>query len=60
MAGKSLRELDIRANYNVSAIAIVREEDIIISPSPDQIMYKDDLLVLIGRREDLAKFSNIE
>ena len=60
MAEKSLRELDIRAKYNVSAIAIVREGDIIISPSPDQIIHKGDLLVLIGNREDLAEFSNIE
>ena len=35
MAEKSLRELDIRAKYNVSVIAIVREGEIIISPSPD-------------------------
>ena len=60
MAKKSLRDLDIRAKYNVSVIAIVREEEIIISPSPDQIIHKEDLLVMIGHREDIAKFSNIE
>ncbi len=60
MAEKSLRELDIRAKYNISAIAIVREGDIIISPSPDQIILKEDLLVLIGDKEDLARFSSIE
>lgn len=60
MAEKSLRELDIRAKYNVSAIAIVRDEDIIISPSPDQIIHNGDVLVMIGSREDLAEFSNIE
>ncbi len=60
MAEKSLRDLDIRAKYNVSVIAIVREGDIIISPSPDQIIHKEDLLVMIGKREDIAKFSSIE
>jgi trk system potassium uptake protein len=60
MAEKSLRDLDIRAKYNVSVIAIVREGEIIISPSPDQIIHKEDLLVMIGNREDIAKFSNIE
>lgn len=60
MANKNLRELDIRAKYNVSVIAIVREGEIIISPSPDQTIYQKDLLVMIGMREDLAKFSNIE
>ena len=40
MAEKSLRDLDIRAKYNVSVIAIVREGEIIISPSSDQIIHK--------------------
>ncbi|RRN67104.1 TrkA family potassium uptake protein [Peribacillus simplex] len=60
MAEKSLRELDIRAKYNISAIAIVRGGDIIISPSPDQIIHKGDLLVVIGEKEELARFSGEE
>lgn len=58
MAGKSLRELNIRAKYNLSAIAIVREGNIIISPSSDQNIHTDDLLVMIGSKEDLVSFSN--
>lgn len=60
MAEKSLKELNIRAKYNVSVIAIVREGEIIISPSPDKSIHKGDLLVLIGSREDLANFASIE
>lgn len=60
MAEKNLRELDIRAKYHVSVIAVVREGNIIVSPSPDQTIHKGDLLVMIGKREDLAKFSSIE
>jgi trk system potassium uptake protein TrkA len=60
MAEKNLRELDIRAKYNISVIAIVSEGDIIISPSPEQTIHKDDLLVVIGSRDDLANFSSIE
>ncbi|PAE37267.1 potassium channel family protein [Bacillus sp. 7884-1] len=59
MATKSLRELDLRANYNVNAIAILSNEDLIISPSPDQIIQKGDKLVVIGHREDLNDFTNI-
>jgi trk system potassium uptake protein len=59
MATKSLRELDLRANYNVNAIAILRNEDLIISPSPDQIIQNGDKLVVIGHREDLNDFTNI-
>ncbi|MCZ2257584.1 potassium channel family protein [Sporosarcina sp. G11-34] len=60
MAEKSLRELDIRSKYNVSAIAIVRKGDIIISPLSEQIIHKGDLLVVIGSKVDLARLSNIE
>ncbi len=60
MAEKSLRELEIRAKYNVSVIALVREGNIIVSPSPDQIIYSSDLLVIIGKRKDIAKFANID
>jgi trk system potassium uptake protein len=59
MTEKSLRELDLRAKYNVSAIAIVSNGDIIISPSPDQVIHKADVLVVIGNKEDLTVFSNI-
>ena len=59
MAEKSLRELNIRAKYNVSAIAVFRDGNIIISPSPDELIHKGDLLVMIGNREDLAKFANL-
>ncbi|WP_042455886.1 potassium channel family protein [Neobacillus dielmonensis] len=60
MAGKSLRELDLRAMYNVSVITVVRNGNIIVSPSPDEIIHSTDLLVVIGNRDDLSRFSNIE
>jgi trk system potassium uptake protein len=56
MMGKSLRELDLRANYNINAIAILSNENLIISPSPDQIIKNEDKLVVIGHREDLHDF----
>ncbi|MEH7379977.1 TrkA family potassium uptake protein [Bacillus sp. JJ1533] len=60
MAEKSLRDLDIRAKYNVSVIAIVSGTEIIISPSPDHVIHYGDLLVMIGHRDDLARFSQLE
>jgi trk system potassium uptake protein TrkA len=57
---RSLRELDLRAKYNISVIAIVCNEEIIITPSPDHIIHEGDLLVVIGSREDLAQFVNIQ
>jgi len=57
---KSLKELDLRAKYNISVIAIVCNEEIIISPSPDHIIHEGDFLVVIGSREDLAQFVNVK
>ncbi|KMY31303.1 potassium uptake system protein [Lysinibacillus xylanilyticus] len=59
MAGHNLRDLDIRAKYNVSVIAIVRDGNITILPSPDEIIKEKDILVMIGHRKDLTVFSNI-
>ncbi len=60
MVGKNLRELDIRAQFQVSVIAIIRDNDIIVSPSPDELLQKEDILVTIGNRNDLAEFSRLE
>lgn len=60
MVGKNLKELDIRAKFNVSIIAIVRNDNIIVSPSPEELLQKEDLLVTIGSRKDLSKFSSLE
>ena len=60
MKGKSLRELDLRAKYNISVIAIVSNGEIIIAPSPDQDIHEKDMLLVVGNKEDLAVFANIE
>jgi len=59
MSGRSLRDLDLRAKYNLSVIAVVNKGQIVISPSPDQVINKDDFLVVIGKREELSKFANV-
>ncbi|MGG0655395.1 potassium channel family protein [Rummeliibacillus pycnus] len=60
LAEKTLKELDIRAQYNVTAIALIRDENILISPPADEVIHQKDILVLIGKTEDLANFSNIQ
>ncbi|MFD6209207.1 potassium channel family protein [Peribacillus sp. NPDC060253] len=60
MKGKSLRELDLRAKYNISVIAIVSNGEIIIAPSPDYNIHEKDMLLVVGNKEDLAVFANIE
>lgn len=60
MKDKSLRELDLRAKYNLSVIAIRHHDDIFISPSPDKIIDHGDVLVVIGENRDLERFANLE
>ncbi|GLC89094.1 potassium channel family protein [Lysinibacillus piscis] len=60
MVGKNLRDLNIRAKYNVSIIALIRNSEIIVSPSPEELLQNEDLLITIGNRDDLAKFSGLE
>ncbi|MHC0039528.1 potassium channel family protein [Pseudoneobacillus sp. C159] len=57
---KNLRELDLRAKYNISALAIVSNGEIIVSPSPEQKIHKGDILVVIGNTEDLAEFASVK
>ncbi|MFB3167347.1 TrkA family potassium uptake protein [Neobacillus sp. 179-C4.2 HS] len=60
ITSKNLRELDLRAKYNLTAIAVVNNENIIISPSPDQILQEGDKLVVLGNRENINQFANIK
>ncbi|MCH6267519.1 MULTISPECIES: potassium channel family protein [Neobacillus] len=60
MTDKTLRELDLRAKYNLSVIAIRHHDDIFISPSPDKIIDHGDVLVVIGENRDLERFANLE
>jgi trk system potassium uptake protein len=60
MMEKTLRELDLRAKFNLSVIAIRHDDDINISPSPDEKIDYGDVLVVIGENRDLEKFANLE
>lgn len=52
---KSLKDLSIRSEYGVNVMAIKRGNDINISPSPDDVVYCNDVLVVIGSSEELGK-----
>lgn len=60
MTNKTLRELDMRARYNLSVIAIRHGRNINISPSPDETIDEGDVLVVIGGNRDLERFANLQ
>lgn len=52
---KTLGELDLRAVYGVSVIAVKRDEQIIVAPGADTLIKDRDILVVIGENKALAK-----
>ncbi len=54
---KSIKELDVRNRYALNIIGIERKDDLNINPLPDEVIKKDDTLMVVGRREDVEKVS---
>ena len=57
--GKNLTELKLRSRYGINVMAIKKDDDINISPSADEVISSDDIIVAIGSAEDLAKIEEI-
>lgn len=53
---KSLTDLDIRARYGCNIVGIQREADIIVSPSADEKIQKNDIVIVIGQNNDINRF----
>ncbi|WP_249869923.1 potassium channel family protein [Oceanobacillus saliphilus] len=56
MVGKSLIDLDVRANYGCNIVAIKRGRDINVSPRADDSLQQDDVLIVIGADKDISRF----
>lgn len=60
MIGRSLGELNIRAEYNINVILIKRASgEVLFSPGPEDVIGVGDLLVVAGEREAVQKFEQI-
>ncbi len=58
VANRTIAELDIRAKYGCTILGIKREEEVNISPFPDEIIVENDILILIGHNRDLKRFED--
>lgn len=56
--GKTLRELNMRANYGINVMAIKQKDAINVSPIADDSIGEGDILVVIGSYNDLSKLEN--
>ncbi|MBO9597134.1 MAG: TrkA family potassium uptake protein [Cohnella sp.] len=55
MLGKSLKELDIRQKYNCNVLAVKRGGELNITPRADEPLTANDILVIVGKNEQLTK-----
>ncbi|WP_096199137.1 potassium channel family protein [Bacillus sp. FJAT-45350] len=56
VCNRSLLELDIRAKYGCTILAIKRGKEINISPFPSDLIFMNDILIVIGNKSDLKRF----
>ncbi|MFA5857811.1 MAG: TrkA family potassium uptake protein [Elusimicrobiota bacterium] len=72
LKGKTIKEADIRARFNLHVIGLRRKmpvvledgetdfkEDLIIAPQPDSELMAGDILIILGRDEDMNKFKHL-
>jgi trk system potassium uptake protein TrkA len=56
ISGLTLKELDTRARYGCSIVAINKREDVIIAPTAEDIVEEGNIMVLIGTNEQIDDF----
>lgn len=55
----SLSELRVRNRYNLSVIAIRREESIIVKIDPNENLQEQDILVVLGENQDIQSVTKL-
>ncbi|MFX0139140.1 MAG: chloride channel protein, partial [Candidatus Hodarchaeota archaeon] len=62
--GKTLKELDIRAKYSITIIAVKKRMGGITGiseiPSPDRMYEDGDILIIVGKENDVERFKREE
>ncbi|SEO90066.1 TrkA family potassium uptake protein [Paenibacillus sp. OV219] len=55
LVGKTLKQLDIRANYRCNVLAIKSGAELNIAPFDDDWVEENDVLVIAGKSKDISK-----
>lgn len=53
--GKSIRELDFRNRYHLNIVAFRRDGKLDSFPDPDDVLQRDDIIITVGKNEDLSR-----
>ena len=50
-----MKDLELRKKYGINVVAIKDGNDVNVSPGPDEIIMKNDIIVALGTTKDLGK-----
>ena len=53
--GKSIRELQLRSEFNVNVIAIRRAKDLIVRHVAEEVLNRNDIIIFFGSDDDLKQ-----
>ena len=56
ITGNSIINLDIRGRFGLNILAIKKDEDIIIDIEPTLLLEENNIMVVIGKKENIRKF----
>lgn len=59
LVGKTLIESDLRNRFGVTVLLVKRGRNLTVSPSPDYIFDRDDLLVVIGSDDQVTRLHEL-
>jgi trk system potassium uptake protein TrkA len=57
--GKTLAALDSRDSLRVAIVALKRGNQVIIAPSQETLLTQDDIIVVIGPTDEVARFADL-
>ena len=61
LIGRTLRELNLRAKFGVNIVAIrSADNEVKVSPGPDDLIEKGDVLLALGTTESLGRLENLK
>ena len=60
LADRTVDQVNFTATYNVTLLAIKRGGELIMPPGKDLLLYSDDLMVVIGRDDDVRRIAEVE
>jgi trk system potassium uptake protein TrkA len=58
LAGWTLKDLNLRAKYSCSVVAINKKKGVIIAPTAVDILEEQDIMVIIGTNAQIESFEN--